>query len=65
MGLIVTFNTRKLSQPNDVVKVSLYVPAVVIVFPLKIILLPWQILCERLVVGVGLTVILTVFVEAH
>ena len=40
VGLIITFNTKKLSQPSDVVKVSLYAPAVVIVFPLKTTLLP-------------------------
>ena len=65
VGFIVTFNTKKLSHPNDVVNVSLYVPAVVMVLPLKLILPPWQILWDRFVVGVGLMVTFTVFVVAH
>jgi hypothetical protein len=39
-GLIVVVKTIKLSQPNEVVKVSLKVPAVLIVFPLNTIELP-------------------------
>ena len=48
--------TMKLSQPNDVVKVSLKTPAVVMVLPLNTIELPLQIACAMLVVGVGLMV---------
>ncbi|MBK6274227.1 MAG: hypothetical protein IPF58_05730 [Saprospirales bacterium] len=54
VGFTVTVNTIKLSQPKEVVKVSLNVPAVVIVFPLNTIEVPLQIACDILVVGVGL-----------
>ena len=51
VGLMVTVKTIKLSQPKDVVNVSLNVPAVVIVLPLNTIELPLQMLCVRFVVG--------------
>ena len=56
VGLIVVVKTMKLSQPSDVDKVSLNIPAVVIVLPLKTIEEPWQIACVRFVVGVGFIV---------
>ena len=43
VGFIVVVKTIKLSQPNDVVNVSLNVPAVLMVFPLNIMDEPLQI----------------------
>ena len=57
VDFIVVVKTMKLSQPNDVVKVSLKTPAVVIVFPLNTIELPLQIDCVIFVVGVGFIVV--------
>ncbi|MBK6274228.1 MAG: hypothetical protein IPF58_05735 [Saprospirales bacterium] len=56
VGLIVVVKTMKLSQPKDVVNVSLKTPAVIMVFPLNTIELPLHIACVILVVGFGFTV---------
>ena len=53
----VVVKTIKLSQPNEVVNVSLNIPAVVIVFPLNKIELPLQIACVKFVVGDDLIVV--------
>jgi hypothetical protein len=65
VGLMVVVNTIKLSHPNDVVKVSLYTPTLVIVFPLNTIELPLQIACVILVVGVGLMVVVNTIKLSH
>jgi hypothetical protein len=65
VGFIVTVSTIKLSQPSEVVKVSRYTPALVILFPLNTKELPLQIACEILVVGVGLMVTVKMIKLSH
>jgi hypothetical protein len=65
VGLMETVKTIKLSHPNDVVNVSLKVPAVEIVLPLKTIELPLQIACVMFVLGLGFTVRFVVIIESH
>jgi hypothetical protein len=65
VGFIVTVSTIKLSHPNDVVNVSLKVPAVVIVLPLKDIELPLHIACDIFVVGVGLIITVNTIKLSH